>query len=164
MNREKQFFEKVARRKQVRPSVRAIVIRNDKLLVEQHVDTRDGMCAFPGGEYEIGDTFEERLHIEFREETTANVVECRYLFVVENRFQAYGKLIHSLEHYFAVAIDRDEVESREDFLTVRWLPVADLRRYDVRPKVVKDLIIADRLNDVQHLIVPYPEEQHPGLS
>ena len=64
-------------------------------------------------------------------------MEAAYLFIVENRFRFNGALVHSVEHFFRVSLDSYNVQSSERRLTQHWLPVGDLTRYDVRPRVLR---------------------------
>jgi 8-oxo-dGTP pyrophosphatase MutT (NUDIX family) len=112
--------------------------------------------AFIGGEYEHGDTFEDRIRREFEEETNARVLSWSYLFVVENQFLWNSVLIHGLEHYLEVAIDRMDVESRENHLTQAWLPLDRLRDFDLRPAPVRDAVASGRFRTLRHLVVSQP--------
>lgn len=150
-SRQDAFFRAVAARNLVRPSVRAIVIADDQLLVQRPTDEEDACYAFIGGEYEVGDSFESRLRREFVEETSARVLEISYRFVVENHFEHAGRLIHSLEHFCEVTIDRREVLSRELDLEQHWLPLERLHEYDLRPRVVRDAIRDGSWRGVRHL-------------
>jgi ADP-ribose pyrophosphatase YjhB (NUDIX family) len=121
MNRQDQFFAAVASRRLVRPAVRAIVRSERGFLVQRPTDDPDSHYAYIGGEYELGDTFDERLRKEFEEETSARVVSAEYLFVVENRFLVKEGLVQTLEHYFEVVLDKVDVVSREAHLEQREL-------------------------------------------
>lgn len=127
MNRQDQFFAAVASRRLVRPAVRAIVRSERGFLVQRPTDDPDSHYAFIGGEYELGDTFDERLRKEFEEETSARVVSAEYLFVVENCFLVKEGLVQTLEHYFEVVLDKVDVVSREAHLEQLWLPRGRLR-------------------------------------
>ncbi|WP_114558183.1 NUDIX domain-containing protein [Desertihabitans aurantiacus] len=150
---EQDFFDAVARRRLVRPSVRAIIFSADqqRLLVQRPSDSPGASYAFIGGEYEIGDTFEGRLRAEIEEETNARLVSWEYLFVVENRFMAGDERIHGLEHYLRATIDREDVTSREPHLVQEWLPAAEVTSAPLRPAVVRDLLGSD-LTGVRHLV------------
>jgi ADP-ribose pyrophosphatase YjhB (NUDIX family) len=153
MSRQDEFFAAVASRRLVRPAVRAIVRRGRGFLVQRPTDDADAHYAFIGGEYELGDTFEDRLRSEFEEETTARVVSAEYRFVVENRFLWRGELVQTLEHYFEVVLDREEIESREAHLEQVWLAEETFAVADVRPAVVRDVLAAGRWQDVRRLSV-----------
>jgi len=102
----------------------------------------------------VGDTFVSRLGQEFEEESNAKIVDCQYLFVVENRLRVNGELMQSVDHYFAVTLDREDIESRERHLAQHWLPISTLKEYDLRPWIVRDVIAEGRLHSVRHLVVP----------
>lgn len=156
MSAEQRFFDLVAERQAVRPSVRAVILSGDgqRLLVQRPSDTPGTRYAFIGGGYELGDTFESRIRVEIDEEMNARLASWEYLFVVENRFMAGDRRIHGLEHYLLVRIESDEVRSHEAHLVQEWLPVRDLPATDLRPTAVRDLVAAgDDLRAVRHLVV-----------
>jgi ADP-ribose pyrophosphatase YjhB (NUDIX family) len=154
MSREQDFFETIASRNVVRLGVRAVVLSKGRALVQRPTDDPGACYSFIGGGYEVGDTLVGRLRQEFEEETNAKAVDCHYLFVVENRIRHQGILLHGLEHYFTVTLDRQEIESRESLLSQHWLPVSSLKDYDLRPWVVRDVVAEGRLYRVRHLLVP----------
>jgi ADP-ribose pyrophosphatase YjhB (NUDIX family) len=154
MSREERFFAAVAARTMVRVSVRAIVLSERGYLVQRPTDVANSHYAFIGGEYELGDSFETRLRAEFEEETSAQVVSAAYRFVVENSFESGGKAIQTLEHYFEVEIDRDVVVSQEPGLEQVWLSGEEFARADVRPAVVRELLLTEDWREVRHLVVP----------
>lgn len=153
MNWQDQFFAAVAARRLVRPAVRAIVRSKRGFLVQRATDEPNPQYAFIGGEYELGDTFEERLRKEFEEETSARVVSAEYRFVVENRFLVRKGLVQSLEHYFEVVLDRLDVVSREAHLEQVWLPVGIFAVADVRPTVVRDVLLSPDWRTLRRLSV-----------
>lgn len=153
MTSEDRFFAAAAGRRLVRPAVRAIVRSGRGFLVQRPTDARDGHFAFIGGEYELWDSFQDRLRKEFEEETTARVVSAKYRFVVEKRFLWSGKAIQTLEHYFEVELDRDDVQSREVELEQIWLSHRSFAAADVRPAVVKEVLVSSDWLGVRHLTV-----------
>jgi len=153
MSREQEFFETIASRNMVRISVRAVVLSKARTLVQKPTDDPTACYAFIGGGYEVGDTLVSRLRQEFEEETNAKLVDCQYLFVVENRLRMNGKLIQGLEHYCAVTLDREDIESRESHLSQHWLPISSLKDYDLRPWIVRDVIAEGQLHNIRHLVV-----------
>jgi 8-oxo-dGTP pyrophosphatase MutT (NUDIX family) len=153
VNREDRFFAAVASRRLVRVSVRAIVRTEQGFLVQRPTDSPDGHYAFIGGEYELGDTFDERLRKECEEETSARIVRAEYRFVVENRFLWRGQLVQALEHYFEVELDRAQVTSNEPHLEQVWLSPEVFATADVRPIIVRDTLVTPDWADVRRLTV-----------
>jgi ADP-ribose pyrophosphatase YjhB (NUDIX family) len=154
VSREQEFFKTIASRNVVRVSVRAVVLSKGRALVQKPTDDPGACYAFIGGGYEVGDTFVSRLRREFEEESNAKVVDCQYLFVMENRLRVNGRLMQAVDHYFAVTLDREDIESRERHLAQHWLPISTLKEYDLRPWLVRDVIAEGQLDSVRHLIVP----------
>ena len=156
MTTEDRFFAAVASRQLIRPAVRAIVHGELGFLVQRPADAPSGHFAFIGGEYELGDSFDRRIRKEFEEETNARVLTAEYRFVVENRFLWRGQLIQTLEHYFEVELDRMDVESREPHLEQLWLSPVLFAQADVRPTIVRDLLVSGQWLDTRHLSVDQP--------
>ncbi|MET3579940.1 ADP-ribose pyrophosphatase YjhB (NUDIX family) [Mesorhizobium robiniae] len=139
--RQDQFFQAVASRRIPRVRVAGIVVDCGSVLVQQPTDDPSACYAFIGGEYELGDTFETRLKKEFEEETNVRLVECEYLFCVENHFRHRGNAIQPAEHFFLVKLDRRDAESHEPHLRQHWIPIAELASADLRPHIVRDALI-----------------------
>jgi ADP-ribose pyrophosphatase YjhB (NUDIX family) len=153
VTRQDQFFASVASRRLVRPAVRAIVRSERGFLVQRPTDDPHAHYAFVGGEYELGDSFEERLRKEFEEETSARVVSAEYLFVVENRFLVKEGLVQTVEHYFEVVLDQAQLVSREPHLEQVWLPEDLFAVADVRPAIVRDALLSADWRSIRHLCV-----------
>jgi ADP-ribose pyrophosphatase YjhB (NUDIX family) len=155
MSEPEDFLTSVARKGDLRVSVRSICIHDGAVLVQRHADDPASYHAFIGGGLETGELMEERIRQEYREETGREVVRARYLFVVENRVRMPAGILHSLEHYFLVELDSHEVRSREPHLVQSWLPLGQLPAHDVRPHVVRDAIADGSWETRKHLIVPF---------
>ncbi|HLM68220.1 MAG TPA: NUDIX domain-containing protein [Longimicrobium sp.] len=150
-----EFLHRVAETGAIRVSVRSICIHDGALLVQRHADDPASYYAFIGGGLETGETMEDRIRAEYREETGREVVRARYLFVVENRVRTPAGILHSLEHYFAVELDSRDVRSREAHLVQCWLPLGQLADCDLRPRVVRDAIIDGSWETRKHLVTPF---------
>ncbi|MEO1328359.1 MAG: NUDIX domain-containing protein [Pseudomonadota bacterium] len=149
------YFSRIAAQGGVRVRAVALALREGRVLAQQPSDDPSAFYAFPGGQYEAGDSFESRVRAEIAEETTAAVVSARYGFVVENRFEWRGSAIHLLEHYVFVTLDRADLVSREAHLRFVWLPLAGVRAVDLRPHVVRDLLGSERLESARRLEGPF---------
>jgi ADP-ribose pyrophosphatase YjhB (NUDIX family) len=158
MSRGREFLKALASGNAVKISVRGIVLSRGRALVQKPTGDPDACYAFIGGLYELGDTFVSRLRQEFEEETNAKIVDCEYLFVVENQWLVDGRVIQLVEHFLAATLDREDIESREKHLSQHWLPVASLKDYDLRPWIVRDVVAEGRLHSVRHLIAPPDDE------
>ncbi|HMN27964.1 MAG TPA: hypothetical protein PKE45_07395, partial [Caldilineaceae bacterium] len=85
--------------------------------------------------------------------TDAKVLRAQYLFVVENFFPHHAQIRHSLEHYFEIVLDREEIAPTNSGVEFTWAPIAELAALDLRPLVVRDRIIDGTYRSVGHLIM-----------
>ena len=154
MRMQEEYLEKIAEQKLIRISVRSICLQNGYLLVQQPSDDINACYAFIGGELELGELMEEGLKREYIEEMGIEAKILRYLFVVENRFLVNDRLFHAVEHYFQTEVGDAEIKSQESHITQHWLPIEQLKEYDIRPHVVRDVICDGSWQTVKRLIVP----------
>ncbi|MCL2349115.1 MAG: NUDIX domain-containing protein [Planctomycetaceae bacterium] len=110
----------------VRYGVIAVVMRNGKLLVirrSEHVIAPRTLC-FPGGGIEPGETPEQALVREFREELGETIVPLRQIWESVTPWRVhlrwwFGKLVEP----FQFVPNEKEVEA------VQWLTVGELRSH-----------------------------------
>ncbi|MFX0115937.1 MAG: hypothetical protein ACFFB3_15405 [Candidatus Hodarchaeota archaeon] len=100
----------------------------------------------------MGKTDGGKARIEFQEETNANANITKYISVVENQFRVLEATIHSLEHYFLVELDNYDLTSRESWIKQHWLPIDQLKDYDLKPPIVRDMVADDSWRTLQHPI------------
>lgn len=126
----------VARR--IRPIVIGVAVREDHILaVEGYDQTKDErFYRPPGGGLEFGETSEDALRREFREELDAEIADIGYLGAVENVFTFDGDPGHEIVLVHRVALPDDErfrgdtvigSESDGTPFTARWLQLAEVR-------------------------------------
>jgi ADP-ribose pyrophosphatase YjhB (NUDIX family) len=146
----------VVKSERVRVSVRSLCFDGERVLTQRPADEPDACYAFPGGGLELGDSFESRIREECREELGLELERVEFLFVVENRFRVSHGLVHSLELYVEVVPRSTAFQSREAHLVHHWLPIGELRDYDLRPHVVRDALASGAWRSAKHLQVPFP--------
>lgn len=139
----------------IRVSARAIIFNpaRDQILVERNDWINYPFYNFIGGGVEVNETLQKCIAREIAEETDAQITGSRYLFVAENFFTHEGHVRHSLEHYFQIDLDRQNVASKGDGVTYQWLPIAQLSDADLRPRGVRDLIANNTLAQTTHLVL-----------
>lgn len=139
----------------IRVCARAIIFNpaHDHILVERNDWMQNLYFNFIGGGVEVNETLQGCIAREIAEETDAQITACRYLFVVENFFPHEDQIMHSLEHYFQIDLDRQDVKSKNDDVTYQWLAIAQLKEIDLRPTGVRDVIADNTLAQTAHLLL-----------
>ncbi|MEM7115959.1 MAG: NUDIX hydrolase [Chloroflexota bacterium] len=121
----------------IRVSVRAIIFdaAKDKLLIEKNHGQQNVYFNFIGGGLEIGETFQQCIERELNEETDARLIKATYLFAVENFIQRPAGVLHALDHYIQVELDREQVTPTDKGVEFAWISLTELAGLDLRPTV-----------------------------
>ena len=123
-------------RDRVRPSVKALIVRDGRLLVTVNTDPGGLFYLLPGGGQRFGESLVEALRRECREETSLEVVvgdlvAVRDYIGAHHEFAVSDSHYHQLELFFEARIAADAEPSlgpgSDTFqVGVRWLPLAEL--------------------------------------
>ncbi len=149
------YFAWLDHGKWIRASARAIIFNQirDHTLIERNHGVQNEYANFIGGGLEIGETLQACIERELIEETNARSTHAKYLFVVENFMNHQSKVRHSLEHYFEITLDREDVVPTNSGIVYTWIPIAELAVLDLRPVVVRDCIVDGTYGNVGHMIL-----------
>lgn len=131
-------------------TVRSLCFHNESILLEFQKKHPE-YYYFPGGELELGESFEECLRREYQEETNAKINQADYLFVVENIFEYEQRILHSVEHFYEVSLDTYDIISKPGAFVHKWIPLDRMKKIDIRPKVVKEAIFDNSWKIEKHL-------------
>jgi len=94
--------------------------------VRKH-DPGRGMLDLPGGFVNAGETAEEAVRREIREEVGIAIPEMRYLYSFPNRYPFRGMIYDTLDLIFLVHFDQPpEVKAADDLEEVMWVARDDV--------------------------------------
>lgn len=141
--------------------VAGICVHNGKVLLQK--PTNDTAFAFPGGHVEFGETNEQTLIREYKEEIGADISVGELKWVGEIFFPWGNKPCHQICLYYIVNIHSDDIpldgmfvgkermEGRNFNIEFHWVPIEELDNIEVYPTNVVELM--EHLDDgVQHFI------------
>ena len=122
--------------------VAAVLIHNSKIFCAQRKN--EGLLAkkweFPGGKIEIGETKEEALIRELKEELDFDATIDRYLITVEHEYPAF----HITKHSFICFTNGEDIASNEH-LETKWLRINEMNDLDWAEA---DLPIINKLKEI----------------
>lgn len=110
-------------------NVALILNGRGELLVERRKKApAQGMLDLPGGFADIGETAEEGVCREVKEETGMTVTRADYLFSLPNRYEYSGIIIPTLDLFFLCTVeDTSMLAAADDAAEVMWIPCDEIR-------------------------------------
>lgn len=131
--------------------VAGILIRDGKVLLQK--PTNDTGYAFPGGHVEFGETNEDTLIREFKEEIGADIKVKEIKWVAEIFFPWGDKPCHQICLYYIIEladetqipldgkfIAREQIEGRDFDIEFQWIPLIKVKNIDVYPSNASELL------------------------
>lgn len=131
--------------------VAGILIRDGKVLLQK--PTNDTGYAFPGGHVEFGETNEETLIREFKEEIGADIKVNEIKWVAEIFFPWGNKPCHQICLYYIVEladetqvpldgefIAHEHIEGRDFDIEFHWITITKLKNIEVYPINASELL------------------------
>ncbi len=123
--------------------VAGIAVRNGKVLLQK--PTNEDFYAFPGGHVEFGETNEETLVREFKEEIGADIKVGDLQWVAEVFFPWGENPCHQICLYYAIDITdedipkdgmfmaKEHIEGRNFDLEFHWVPIEKTAELEIYP-------------------------------
>ncbi len=107
------------------------IILNDRrelLVAVRDREPAKGTLDLPGGFADMGETIEEGVCREVKEETGLTVISLRYLFSRPNRYVFSGFPVPTLDTFFRCEVDHaEQAEAHDDAAALRWIPLDEVR-------------------------------------
>lgn len=121
----------------------AIIIRDGKILLMHRIKRKREYFVIPGGGVETGETWEETLIREVKEETSMDVVDYKLLFMAN---AAPGR---KKDPYFVCSVSGEavlggeerEFNSVENFYELIWVPLSKLSSTNLLPRNIKMILM-----------------------
>jgi len=148
------------KKKKVRNSAKAVIIRDGKLLVILKRDQEGPYAVLPGGGQKWSETLPESLIRECQEEIGTSVKVRKLLFIREYRsdqheFAAVSPEVHQVEFYFKCKVSKDYEPSQgvhpdNGQVEVRWVALDQLDAIQLYPRTICSV-----LTDLKHSFYPF---------
>lgn len=124
--------------------VAGVLIRNGKILVQR--DRSGNEYALLGGHIKIGESLEDGLVREYKEETGADISCLRMLWSEECFWSWDGRKAHNFSFYYLIELsDGSDIEDSGEFTSHRdnsdvvfgWMPIEKLQDVMIYPEFLK---------------------------
>lgn len=133
----------------MRQAVRAIVLKDDHLLIMQRNKFGHEYYSLVGGGIDMGESAEQALYREVAEETGIAIATPR-LVIIEDAGSMYGiQYIYSCDYVGGEpALSPDSAEAKihaggQNLFVPMWLPLAELPATNLLPIELKQLLLAE---------------------
>ncbi|MFC3927967.1 NUDIX hydrolase [Streptococcus caprae] len=130
----------------------ALIVRDGKIYLCNSAS--EGIYYAIGGAVEVGETTEEAVQREVREEIGCEVRVDKLAFVVENAFCQSGVNFHNIEfHYLVTPVTEPNTTMVEDNekRACEWVAIDELDRIDLKPAFLKTAL-KDWNNNLTHIV------------
>ncbi|TDQ40749.1 NUDIX domain-containing protein [Aureibacillus halotolerans] len=135
----------------IRNSAKALIIRDNQILLTKNVDTDGVFYLFPGGGQEHGETLNEALKRECVEEIGQNVRVGELLHLREyigknHEFASFDVNVHQVEFYFECELanepwnEQPPIAPDDHQVGVEWVSIQQLHACRLYPEALKQYI------------------------
>ena len=124
-----------------------VMIHNGKVLVHKNVNS--DYYALIGGRVEIGESSEDTIKREIKEELGKDIKIKEYISTIENFFEIKGSKYHEIMFVYGIEFINEEdkkidyvmknIEGK-DYLQYEWIELDRIEEYTLLPKVLKEVL------------------------
>ena len=116
--------------------------RQELLVVRRAKEPAKGTHDLPGGFCDMGETVEEGMLREIKEETGLDVENIQYLFSSPNVYQYSGMGVHTLDMDYLVRVPNDvTVRAADDAAECLWIPLDEVNPADFGLTSIRNAVI-----------------------
>ena len=114
-------------------SVVCIVIEDGKILVARRAyEPMKGALDFPGGFVDLGESLEQALFREMKEETMLEIETFKWLFSFPNKYLYSGIEVPTTDNFFLCTVpDIQRLQPQDDVAELIWIPLKELKPQDM---------------------------------
>lgn len=137
----------------IRNSAKAIIIKEDKILLIKNLDDNGYFYLLPGGEQEKFETMKETAIRECREEISAEIEVGDIRFIREyigknHEFYDADFELHQIEYIFICYLKENSKVKNGSIpdnrqVGIEWIKLNKLKEYRIYPGILKELIKND---------------------
>jgi len=123
---------------------RAIIIYQGKILLCHPSDNPPDFYYLPGGHVEKGETIEQSLQRELKEEIDVKIKTIRFIDLSENFFTDTNGDHQEINICYEVTLDTDNpnsLKSHERHINITWLDISKLSTIKLLPKNIHQFLI-----------------------
>jgi ADP-ribose pyrophosphatase YjhB (NUDIX family) len=136
--------------KEIRNSIKAIIIREGKILLTKNKDEWGYFYLLPGGGQTHNENMVDALQRECLEEINSEVKIMDLVYVRDyigknHEFAEWDKEVHQIEYMFQCELKENQpldIGSSPDAWQedIEWFPLKNLKKIRIYPSILKDLI------------------------
>ncbi|OGD32284.1 hypothetical protein A3C91_00820 [Candidatus Azambacteria bacterium RIFCSPHIGHO2_02_FULL_52_12] len=118
---------------------RAVIVRDGALLLCKQKTKK--YYFLPGGHVEFGESSENALKREIKEELGASVSSLKLIGIVENRFGVGKGKRHEINFVYSARLGAANVKSVEDHIEFFWKDIRSLVKENLKPPPLKKKLL-----------------------
>jgi ADP-ribose pyrophosphatase YjhB (NUDIX family) len=126
---------------------RAAIIHDDKILLCKTLDLEISFYFLPGGHIEHGESAENSLLRELKEETGIDCKIKKFLGCLDSSFEpGHSSICHNHEYNFVFEAESEHLTSDrkkicpEKHIELIWMPISSLQEIDFRAEPLRKLL------------------------